>query len=107
MSAEVACVSRETESVPRETEGRPLGALLQTSLADVSRETGPVLVSTGMYAVYATPARGLHLTWRPAGAESETHVEIPPGIVALIHSAMSGKQPNVKDIMRAMKGMRG
>lgn len=108
MSAELVPVSRETvegDIVSRETGDDP-GPSVWDGLATVSRETGPVTLSSGTYALYATPARGLHLTFLPVGHTADSHVEVPPGIVTLIRSAMSGKQPSMKDVMRAMKGMR-
>jgi hypothetical protein len=49
--------------------------------------------SQGTYAIYDTPQGGYHLAYRPAGAQADEHLEIPPFIVKMARNAAEGKMP--------------
>jgi hypothetical protein len=46
---------------------------------------------SGTFAVFDTPSGGLHLAFRPDGAEEDTHVPIPAVAAELLRRAASGE----------------
>jgi hypothetical protein len=78
---------------------------------------GPVLVHSGQYALWRTPAGGLHISFRRLaaadeatgevlvieGAPDEHLPEIPPIAVAMIEKMMTtGERPSPVAILKAM-----
>jgi len=50
----------------------------------------PVPASAGSYALYHTPAGGIHLVYRPFGAEEDQHLDVPPFVIAMARKAAGG-----------------
>ena len=51
----------------------------------------PEPLSQGTYALFQTPKGGLHLVYRAKGAEEDTHMEIPPFVVAMAQKMANGE----------------
>lgn len=47
----------------------------------------PTPVSAGSYALYHTPAGGIHLVYRPFGAEEDQHLDVPPFVITMARRA--------------------
>jgi hypothetical protein len=71
----------------------------ETPLVDVLALVGPTedgrprLLSRGVYALYATPEGGLHLSYRIEGEDEDRHMPIPPMIIKLATAAQTGSGP--------------
>ena len=65
---------------------------------------GPVAVSKGTYALFQTPAGGLHLVYRVIGADQDTHMEIPAFVVTMATKAATGGG-GPADIMKMLGGI--
>jgi hypothetical protein len=71
--------------------------------AETRSPSGPTPFSVGSYALYRTPKGGIHLVYRPKGAEEDTHIDIPPMIVKMAEKAATG--PNGGSAVGKMMGM--
>lgn len=49
--------------------------------------------SKGLYSVYKTPEGGLHIAFRPDGADKDQHLEIPGKMMLMMIAASEGKGP--------------
>lgn len=58
----------------------------------------------GTFALFDTPAGGLHLVYRPEGAQQDVHQEIPAAAVALFTAAQAGTL-SMPDALKALKQM--
>lgn len=65
--------------------------------ADHSGAAAPVLLHTGVYAIYATPAGGRHLAYRPDGAAEDIHIpDIPAAAIGLVENFLTyGLPPQI------------
>jgi hypothetical protein len=50
-------------------------------------------VSKGIYSIYKTAEGGMHISYRPEGAEEDQHLPIPAPMVAMMTAAAEGKGP--------------
>jgi hypothetical protein len=50
-------------------------------------------LSKGVYSIYKTLAGGLHIAYRPEGAGEDSHLPVPPAMVAMMVAASDGKGP--------------
>lgn len=50
----------------------------------------PVPVSAGSYALYHTPAGGIHLVYRPFGTDTDQHLDVPAFVVTMARKAAGG-----------------
>lgn len=64
----------------------------------------PVPVSQGTYALFETPAGGLHLVYRVKGAETDTHMDIPRFVIDMAAKAAGGGG-SITDLMKMLGGM--
>lgn len=64
----------------------------------------PAPISQGTYALFQTPAGGLHLVYRVKGAEQDTHMEIPPFVVSMATKAAGGGG-SPADVMKMLGGI--
>jgi hypothetical protein len=67
---------------------------------------GPVLLSSGKYALYESPGGGAVLSWRPDGAGEDAHQQIPPALWALMGQAMRGEKISPQKVISTVMGMR-
>ena len=79
-------------------EPEPTFAQIWDTMAPGSR------LSKGVYSIYKTPEGGLHIAYRPEGAEEDSHLPVPPAMVAMMVAAAEGKGPFGR--IRAMVGGR-
>lgn len=97
------------------------GGLVSTRTAEpfsAPAPPAPVLLHSGTYAVYRTPAGGLHVTYRRESAldedtgqwvavdESDEHLpEMPPAIVAVLQKiAETGERPSPATLLKLLMG---
>jgi hypothetical protein len=50
-------------------------------------------LSKGVYSIYKTAAGGLHIAYRRDGDEHDSHLPVPPAMVAMMIAASEGKGP--------------
>lgn len=74
--------------------------------AETTESTGPKVLHKGVYTLYETPDGGMHIAYRPDGAEADEHLEIPGHMVRLADMAAQGKM-SPGQIMKSMAGMFG
>jgi hypothetical protein len=81
----------------------------------------PQLLHSGTYALYKTPAGGLHIVFRRTagwddetgtvrpieGAEDEHMPELGPGVVAMFDQIQAGGRPSPMAMVKAVMGMNG
>lgn len=72
----------------------------EPGFAQVWAEAKPGRLSKGVYSVYKTEEGGLHVSFRPEGAEEDSHLPVPPALLAVMTAATEGKGPFGK--MRAL-----
>lgn len=58
--------------------------------AAVAVPAAPVPASAGSYALYHTPAGGIHLVYRPFGATEDQHLDVPPFVISMARKAAGG-----------------
>lgn len=81
---------------------------------------GPQLLHAGTYALYRTPAGGLHVTFQRTSAPDETgqlraiegapdeHLpELPPALVALLEAQQGGQAMTKLDMLKALAATMG
>ena len=47
----------------------------------------------GVYSIYKTAEGGMHIAYRPEGAGEDSHLPVPPAMVAMMVAASDGKGP--------------
>lgn len=50
-------------------------------------------VSRGVYSIYKTDEGGMHIAYRPEGAQEDAHMPVPAMMMQLLISATEGKGP--------------
>ena len=50
-------------------------------------------LSKGVYSIYKTKEGGLHIAYRKEGDEEDSHLPLPPAMVAMMIAASEGKGP--------------
>ncbi len=61
-----------------------------SELAEQEAPPAPVPVSAGSYALFHTPKGGVHLVYRPFGADQDQHLDVPPFVIKMAKSAAGG-----------------
>jgi hypothetical protein len=54
---------------------------------------GPELIMRGGFSLFREPDGGMHLSYRPAGADADTHMRIPAAMVAMGQQMTEGMSP--------------
>jgi len=95
--------------------------MTDTAPAPAPAPAKPQLVHQGSYALYRTPAGGLHCVFRrhsyiddgtgayveiPAGEQEDAHLpELPPQLVRIMDEMeRTGKRPNPMEVLRLLMG---
>ena len=63
----------------------------------------PVAKLKGRFALYDTEDGGLHIAYKPDGAEETEHFEIPGKVLKVAQLVQSGKMFNPAEIMAALR----
>jgi hypothetical protein len=50
-------------------------------------------MSRGVYSIYKTEEGGMHIAYRPEGAEEDCHLPVPPPLMGMMIAASEGKGP--------------
>jgi hypothetical protein len=66
----------------------------------------PKLLHRGNYALWENPDGGLHLVYRPDGAEEDMHMPIPAPLIALSRRAAEGKISPI-EMIKSMGSLMG
>jgi len=76
----------------------------RSEIAAPAEEDGPKpeLLSRGQYGLYRAPDGGMHLAYRPDGAEEDLHLVVPAAMVRMAEAAAAGQGPFAR--MRALIG---
>ena len=99
----------------------PAGELDGQAPAPGAQQDAPQLLHSGTYAVYRTPAGGLHVVYRRTagwdaeagevrqvdGAADEHLPELGPAVVAMFGDIEAGKRPSPAAMLRAVMGRNG
>lgn len=78
---------------------------LQACIDEAVASGTPVTVGKGVYALYATPEGGLHLSYRPEGSTEDGHFPVPPGLLRMAMAKGDGMGALAQ--MRALFGQLG
>lgn len=61
----------------------------------------------GLFSMYHTPDGGIHISYRPEGAEEDEHIQIPAPVVMLATQMEAGQRPSMRQMMKMMAGLGG
>lgn len=64
-------------------------------------------VSRGVYSIYKTATGGMHIAYRPDGADEDNHLPIPAPMVSMMIAASEGKGPLGRMKALAMNRLKG
>jgi hypothetical protein len=71
----------------------------------------PVAFLKGTFALYDTPAGGIHLAFRLDGEDADRHHELPAGMAAMLRQAAAGetggKTPGMLGMLKGLRAMKG
>lgn len=68
-------------------------------------EAPPVPYLKGAFALYNTPDGGIHVSYRPDGADADEHIQIPGIMMTLVREMNdTGKLPNPLQLMKMLRG---
>ena len=71
----------------------------------VETTAGPVPFLKGVFAIYNTPDGGVHISYRPDGAETDEHIQVPGLVMNLVKEMQeTGKMPNPIAMFKLMRG---
>jgi hypothetical protein len=85
-------VSDPVDQIPTYVEAVPPNVSRETE-ADVPRGTsGPAPMLAGKFALFETPDGGIHLAYRPDGADEDEHIDVPGIYVKMMKKAGQGRR---------------
>jgi hypothetical protein len=74
--------------------GEPSDAEPEESFAQIWEGIEPgARMSKGVYSIYKTAEGGMHIAYRPDGAGEDSHLPVPPPLMAAMIAASEGKGP--------------
>lgn len=78
----------------------PENAMILAGVVAAQAQTGPVPFLAGSFALYLTPEGGIHVSYRPTGADADEHLELPPVMVAMARKFSEGGGLSPMDLLK-------
>lgn len=66
---------------------------MPASLSQLWESHEPGRVSNGVYSIYKTEEGGMHISYRPDGADEDQHLPLPPMMITTLMAASEGRGP--------------